>query len=99
MAKGYWIAHITIHAPERYPDYIAAARPAFEEYGAKFLVRGGAHDCVEGNSGERHVVIEFPSMETALACYHSEQYQKAAAIRAEASTGTLTIVEGVEGVD
>ncbi|RMF10604.1 MAG: DUF1330 domain-containing protein, partial [Alphaproteobacteria bacterium] len=46
-----------------------------------------------------HVVIEFPSMETALACYHSEQYQKAAAIRAEASTGTLTIVEGVEGVD
>jgi len=41
-------------------------------------------------------VIEFDSMEKALGCYHSAQYQKAAAIRADASTGTITIVEGVD---
>lgn len=96
MPKGYWIAHVTITDPERYPDYIAAAKPAFEQYGAKFLVRGGAHECVEGASGERHVIIEFDSMETALACYNCEQYQKAVKIRQSVSTGTLTIVEGAE---
>ena len=96
MPKGYWIAHVSVTEPEKYPDYIATAKPAFEEYGARFLVRGGAHECVEGNTGERHVIIEFDSMEKALACYNSEQYQKAVAIRQSASTGSITIVEGVE---
>jgi uncharacterized protein (DUF1330 family) len=96
MLKGYWIAHVSVTDPEKYPDYIATAKPAFEEYGAKFKVRSGTHECVEGNTGERHVVIEFNSMADALACYNSDQYQKAAAIRASASTGSITIVEGVE---
>ena len=96
MPKGYWIAHVNVTEPKKYPDYIATAKPAFEEYGARFVVRGGAHECVEGNTGERHVVIEFASMADALACYNSEQYQKAAKIRASASTGSITIVEGVE---
>lgn len=96
MPKGYWIAHVSVTDPETYPDYIATAKPAFEEYGAHFLVRGGAHECVEGNTGERHVIIEFASMADALACYNSETYQKAAKIRSNASTGTITIVEGAE---
>jgi len=96
MPKGYWIAHVSVTDPEKYPDYIATAKPAFEEYGARFLVRGGAHECVEGNTGERHVVIEFASMADALACYSCGQYQKAANIRMSASTGTITIVEGAE---
>ena len=96
MPKGYWIAHVSVTDPEKYPDYISTAKPAFEEYGARFLVRGGAHECVEGNTGERHVVIEFASMEDALACYNCETYQKAAKIRSSASTGTITIVEGAE---
>lgn len=96
MPKGYWIAHVKVTDPSVYPDYVATARPAFEEHGAKFLVRGGDFDCVEGDSGERHVVIEFPSKQAALGCYHSEQYQKAAAIRQDASTGTITIVEGMD---
>ena len=96
MAKGYWIAHVNVTEPEKYSDYIATAKPAFEEYGARFVVRGGAHECVEGNTGERHVVIEFDSMADTLACYNSEQYQKAAKIRAGVSTATITIVEGAE---
>lgn len=96
MPKGYWIAHVNVTEPEKYPDYIATAKPAFEEYGARFLVRGGAYECVEGNTGMRHVVIEFDSMADALACYNCEQYQRAAKIRTGASTGTITIVEGVE---
>lgn len=96
MPKGYWIAHVTVTEPAKYPDYIETAKPAFQEYGARFLVRGGEHECVEGNTGVRHVVIEFESMDKALACYRSEQYQKAAKIREGASTGTITIVEGAD---
>ena len=96
MPKGYWIAHVSVTEPEKYPDYIATAKPAFEEYGARFVARGGVHECVEGNTGERHVIIEFASMADALGCYNSEQYQRAAKIRAGASTGSITIVEGVE---
>lgn len=96
MPKGYWIAHVRVGDTSKYPDYIAMAKPAFEEHGARFLVRGGAHESVEGDAGERHVVIEFDSMEKALACYRCDRYQKAAAIRQGCSTGTVTIVEGVE---
>lgn len=96
MPKGYWIAHVSVIEPEKYPDYIATAKPAFEEYGARFVARGGDHECVEGNTGTRHVIIEFASMADALGCYNSEQYQRAAKIRTGASTGSITIVEGVE---
>jgi len=39
-------------------------------------------------------VIEFPSYEAALACYNSDTYQKARAIRQEFSQGELLIVKG-----
>ena len=42
MAKGYWIAHATITDPARYPDYLAANKKAFDKFGGKFIVRGGA---------------------------------------------------------
>ena len=41
MPKAYWIAHVDVRDPERYKDYVAAARPAFERHGARFLARGG----------------------------------------------------------
>ena len=42
MPKGYWIAHVEVKDPEAYKDYVAAAKIAFDKYGAKFLARGGA---------------------------------------------------------
>ena len=42
MAKAYWIVRVSVHQPTQYPAYLAAARPAFEKFGAKFVVRGGA---------------------------------------------------------
>ncbi|MEL6318090.1 MAG: DUF1330 domain-containing protein [Pseudomonadota bacterium] len=92
--KGYWIARVTVKDPDRYPDYIAAARPAFERFGARFLVRGGRAEAVEGPGRERNVVIEFPSFEDALACYRSDDYQRAVKIRQAVADGELIIVEG-----
>lgn len=96
MAKGYWIARIDVNAPERYDEYKNAAAPAYAEYGANFIVRGGQFDAKEGESRGRNVVIEFPSYDAALACYNSPAYAIARAIRQEISVGELIVIEGAE---
>lgn len=98
MAKGYWIAHVTVHDPERYKDYVRLNAAAFEKYGAKFLVRGGAFETRAGNvPGVRNVVIEFESYEKAKACYNSPEYKAALVPRTEAATANVIIIEGYDG--
>ena len=96
MAKGYWIAHVDVRDPERYKDYVATARPAFERFGARFLARGGTWQGLEGTGRGRNVVIEFPSMQAALDCYNSAEYQAAKAIRVMVADADMVIVEGFE---
>ena len=95
MPKGYWIAHVHVTDPDEYKKYVEGARPAFEAHGATFLARGGQYSELEGAQGrERHVVIEFPSYQAALDCYHSATYQAARGFREGAGIATLTIIEG-----
>lgn len=94
MAKGYWVARVDVEDGERYKDYIAAAKIAFDEYGANFLARGGEIDRAEGECRARNVIIEFDSLAIAKACYYSEQYQIAAAIRQSCSKGEIVLMEG-----
>jgi uncharacterized protein (DUF1330 family) len=98
MAKGYWVARIDVHDLEGYKrDYVASNGEVFRKYGAKFLVRGGAHEAHEGKARSRNVVLEFKDYATALACYHSPEYQALIAKRAPYSEGEIIIVEGYEG--
>ncbi|QBK29865.1 DUF1330 domain-containing protein [Roseitalea porphyridii] len=97
MPKGYWVARVTVHDADRYKDYVAAATPAYQEYGATFLVRGGEIGASEGEPRPRNVIIEFPTYEAALACYNSPTYAKARAIRQEISDGEIVVVAGHEG--
>lgn len=95
MAKGYWIARVDVRDAERYKDYVSTAKPAFERFGANFLARGGAVTQLEGPGRGRNVVIEFPSVQHALDCYNSSEYQAALKIRQETADSDLMIVEGV----
>jgi uncharacterized protein (DUF1330 family) len=95
MPKGYWIARVDVREAERYKDYVSGAKPAFEKYGAKFLARGGAFHKLEGQARARNVVIEFPSLQAALDCYNSPEYQAAAAIRHEVADAEMVLVEGI----
>ena len=95
--KGYWIGRVDVDDLEQYKRYVEANAAPFREYGAKFLVRGGRFECVEGASRARNVVIEFPSYEQAMACYRSPGYQAAIALRAPVSVIDLIIIEGHEG--
>ena len=97
MPKGYWIARITVNDPSRYPDYVALAKPAYERFGAKLLVRGGQYIEAEGTARPRNVVIEFPTYQAAIDCYNSAEYIEARAIRQAISEGEILIVEGFEG--
>jgi len=97
MAKGYWIVRVDIRDMERYKDYIAANAEPFRKYGARFLVRGGKYENPEGTSRERNAVIEFPSYEAAVECWHSPEYQDALKLREPVSTADLVIVEGYDG--
>ncbi len=95
MPKGYWIAHVDVRDAEAYKDYVAAAKPAFERYGARFLARGGAYEVTEGKGRARNVVIEFPSLKAAQDCYHSTEYVAARAIRQKFADAEMVLVEGV----
>lgn len=97
MAKGYWIARVTVNNAAEYPKYIEAAASAFKRHGARFLVRGGAFEAMEGEARPRNIVIEFPSYEEAVACYRSPDYQIAAAIRQAHADAELIIIEGYDG--
>lgn len=95
MAKGYWIARVDVEDAEGYPAYVNTAKPAFERFGANFLARGGEAHPMEGVNRARNVVIEFPSVQHALDCYNSPEYQDAVKIRQSVAQSELIIVEGV----
>ena len=78
---AYWIGHVTISDPHAYEAYRQANGAAFAKYGARFLVRGGAQEVVEGVVRPRTVVIEFPDLQAAQECYNSPEYQAAKGLR------------------
>ena len=94
MPKGYIIAHITVRDPDAYKEYVARDTPILEGMGARFVIRGGRSRQVEGELHERHVVIEFPSYEDALAAYQDPEYQAVAEIRRRAAESSIVVVEG-----
>jgi uncharacterized protein (DUF1330 family) len=97
MSKGYWIARVDVADMAQYQRYIAANAEPFRKHGARFLVRGGAFETLEGTSRTRNAVIEFPSYQAAIDCWHSAEYQHALQIRQPVSTADLVIVEGYDG--
>ncbi len=96
MPKGYWIVRVDIEDPEKYKEYIAANAEPFRKFGARFLVRAGRLETVEGASRARNAVIEFPSYQAALDCWKSPEYQKAMKIRLPVSTADIVVIEGYE---
>jgi uncharacterized protein (DUF1330 family) len=96
MAKAYWIARVDVHNEEGYKPYAVANPAIFKKFGGRFVVRGGKFTGVEGQSRGRNVVIEFPDYETAMACYHSPEYQENAKVRQAHSIAELIVVEGYD---
>ena len=94
MARGYWIVRVSVNNSAKYPEYLKAAAPAFEKFGARFLVRGGSFQKMEGEARERNVVVEFDDYEKALECYRSSEYQNAKSIRNANADADFIIADG-----
>lgn len=97
MAKGYWIGRVEVNDEERYKPYALANPAIFKKFSAKFVVRGGKYQGLEGQSRSRNVVIEFPDYATAMACYNSPEYQANLKIRQANAITDLIVVEGYDG--
>ncbi|MCO8144281.1 DUF1330 domain-containing protein [Rhodovulum tesquicola] len=88
-----WIAHVTVTDPDAYGKYAELAGPAIAAHGGTFLARGGRFVQLEGRERPRNVVARFPSLEAAVACYNSPEYQAALDHARGASERELLVVE------
>lgn len=94
---AYLIARVEVHDMAQYKQYTAVSPDAIAAFGGRFIARGGRTETLEGpEETRRMVVVEFPDMDSALACYRSERYQAAKAKREGAATAQFVVVEGVD---
>ncbi len=91
-----WIAHVTVTDAEAYGKYAELAGPAIAKHGGEFIARGGRFVQLEGKERPRNVVAKFPSVDTAVDCYNSPDYQAALNHARGASERELMVVETSE---
>lgn len=96
MPKGYWIAtYRSVSNPEALAEYAKIGGPAIQAGGGRFLARGPAARAYEAGIAQRTVLIEFDSVERAIATYEGEAYGKALKVLGNAVERDIRIVEGV----
>ncbi|WP_171124987.1 MULTISPECIES: DUF1330 domain-containing protein [unclassified Ruegeria] len=91
-----WIAHVTVTDTEAYGKYAELAGPAIAKHGGKFIARAARYVQLEGKERPRNVVARFPSVEAAVECYNSPEYQEALDHARGASERELVVVEITE---
>ncbi|HEX2152483.1 MAG TPA: DUF1330 domain-containing protein [Acidimicrobiia bacterium] len=95
MPKAYWINTFrAVHDPDLVAAYIELAGPAMRRLGGKFLARGMPSRVFEGGLMERTTIIEFDSVEEAVAAYESDGYQTALRALGDGAERDLRIIEG-----
>jgi uncharacterized protein (DUF1330 family) len=97
MAKAYWIAfYRSIKNPDALAAYAKLAGPAIQAAGGKVLARGGTAKTYEAGLNQRVVIIEFESVEKAIAAHDSAAYQEALKVLGkDAAERDMRIVEGI----
>jgi uncharacterized protein (DUF1330 family) len=96
MAKAYWVVcYREIKDPNKLAAYAKLSAPAIEAGGGRILLRGTAVKAYESGQLERTVVIEFNSVEHAIAVHDSPAYQEALKALEGGVVRDLRIVPGV----
>ncbi len=96
MAKAYWINTFrSVADPRKVAAYVELAGPVMREFGGRFLARGQPARVFESGVMERTVVIEFESVDQAVAAYESPGYQRALRTLGDGAERDLRIVEAV----
>jgi len=96
MAKGYLVSvYHSINDADKMAAYAKLAAPALQAGGGRFLVRGVATMAYESGLKERTVIVEFDSVEKAIAAHDSPAYQAALKALDNGAVRDMRIVEGV----
>lgn len=96
MPRAYWINTFrAVHDPEQVAAYIELAGPAMRRAGGRFLARGLPARVYESGREERTTLIEFDSVEAAVAAYQGEGYQAALRALGDGAERDLRIIEAV----
>jgi uncharacterized protein (DUF1330 family) len=97
MAKAYWVSsYRSVSNPEALAAYAKLAAPAIAAGGGRFLARADAAKAYEAGIAQRVVIIEFDSVEKAVATHDGEGYQAALKVFNKAAERDLRIVEALE---
>lgn len=95
MRKGYWMTfYRSISNPEALAAYGKLALPAITAGGGRFLVRGMPTKTYDAGLNQRCVVIEFDSLEKAIATFESAEYQAAKKLLEGAVERDVRVAEG-----
>jgi uncharacterized protein (DUF1330 family) len=90
---AYWVARSKINDPVAYKKYTDRVPGIIAKFGGKVLARGGRFQILEGpQKFHRFVVIEFPTLEQAVACHGSAEYVEASAFRKADAAGEVELV-------
>ena len=97
MAKAYWIsAYRAINDPAALAAYAKLAGPSLQAAGGRFLARGSPAIVYEAGVNQRTVLVEFDSLQQAIAAHDSAGYQEALRVLGNAVVRDLRIIEGVD---
>jgi uncharacterized protein (DUF1330 family) len=94
--KGYWVVcYQSVSDPSVLPEYAKVARPALEAAGGRILIGGKPAKTYESGANQTVVLIEFDSVEKAIAAYESDAYKAALKVFNNAAQRDIRIVEGM----
>ncbi|HEY3783909.1 MAG TPA: DUF1330 domain-containing protein [Steroidobacteraceae bacterium] len=96
MAKAYWVVcYREIKDPAKLAAYSKLAGPAIQAAGGRALARSTAVEAYEMGQLERTVLIEFDSVEQAMAAHDSPAYQAALKVLDGSAVRDMRVVVGV----
>jgi len=92
----YLVVESRVRDPAAYAQYIEKVGPIVEQYGGRYLVRGGKVTSVGGGwAPERMIILEFPSDENVRRWLSSPEYREIAPLREQGADTRAVLVEGV----
>lgn len=96
MAKAYWITtYRAITQPDALAEYGKLAGPAIQAGGGRFLARGTPAQVYEAGVGERTILIEFDSVQQAIATHDGAAYQQALRALGGGADRDIRIIEAM----
>jgi uncharacterized protein (DUF1330 family) len=94
MMAAYLIVDINVADRSKFKEYATAVQSTVEAYGGSYPCKWGIAETMEGEwDVNKIVLIKFETTEQAKAWWNSEEYRPLKALRREASTTRVLLVD------